>query len=289
MDEKLRAMDRLEIETSALSHGLPLGPEVLPPDEADDWAMRINDNLAAIVESHPGKFVGFGSLGFGDVRRCVAEVDRCVNELGFKGFQVFSNIGRKMLDAPELQPVFTRIADLGVPVHLHPTIPLNAAGMDSASLYLALGFPYDSSLNTIHLIQSGFFDRVPHFKLIVAHAGGLIPYLQGRIETYNLPSLLVADAPSLDQPLGHYLKMLYVDTVCYHVEALQCCYRMIGASHMLYGTDHPFGAFQSAASLVEQLDCPGSDRELIYHGNAERLLGLETRSPVSEGPLEQRG
>jgi len=44
---------------------------------------------------------------------------------------------------------------------------------------------------------------------------------------------------------------------------------------MLYGTDHPFGRYDLAAELVEHLSCPASDRELIYHGNAERLLNLK--------------
>jgi hypothetical protein len=49
----------------------------------------------------------------------------------------------------------------------------------------------------------------------------------------------------------------------------------MGADHLLYGTDHPFARCDVAAELIEQLDCPASDRELIYHGNAERLLRLQ--------------
>jgi len=70
-----------------------------------------------------------------------------------------------------------------------------------------------------------------------------------------------------------YLDKLYVDTVCYHPEALECCYRLLGAERLLYGTDHPFAAFDLAASMVERLDCSEAERELIYHGNAERLFG----------------
>jgi predicted TIM-barrel fold metal-dependent hydrolase len=61
----------------------------------------------------------------------------------------------------------------------------------------------------------------------------------------------------------------------YHLEALECCYKVLGAKRMLNGTDHPFGRYDVAAELVEQLSCPASDRELIYHGNAERLLNLK--------------
>ena len=70
------------------------------------------------------------------------------------------------------------------------------------------------------------------------------------------------------------LANLYVDTVCYHHEALACCYQVLGAGHLLFGTDHPFGAYQVPAELVDRLDCSSSHRDMIYHGNAERLLSL---------------
>jgi predicted TIM-barrel fold metal-dependent hydrolase len=63
--------------------------------------MRINDELARIVAAYPGKFVGFGTIGFGDPHRAIAEIDRCVNQLGLKGLQIFSNIAGKTLDTPE--------------------------------------------------------------------------------------------------------------------------------------------------------------------------------------------
>ena len=63
-------------------------------------------------------------------------------------------------------------------------------------------------------------------------------------------------------------------TVCYHHEALACCYQVLGAEHLLFGTDHPFGAYQVPAELLDRLDCPSSHRDMIYHGNAERVLSL---------------
>jgi len=257
-----------------LSHGFPFGADVLGGREADYWAQRINDHLAGIIDRYPGKFVGFGSIGFGDCQQSIAEVDRCIQKLGFKGLQVFSNIGNKVLDSSEFMPILKHIGMLGVPIHLHPAIPLNRIGLDSANLFLPLGFPYDSSLNTLRLIQSGLFDETPDLKLIVAHVGGVIPYLWGRIGTYSAPSPLVPDAPRLAHPLDHYLRRLYVDTVCYNVEALKCCYEVMGAEHLLYGTDHPFGRYDVAAELVQQLNCPAHDRDLIHHGNAARLLNL---------------
>jgi aminocarboxymuconate-semialdehyde decarboxylase len=129
-----------------------------------------------------------GSIGFGDCQRSIAEVDRCVRQLGFRGFQVFSNVCNKLLDSSEFIPVLKHIERLGVPIHLHPAIPLNPIGLSTASLFISLGFPYDNSLSAVRLIQSGLFDETPDLKLIVAHIGGAIPYLTGRIESYATPS-----------------------------------------------------------------------------------------------------
>jgi hypothetical protein len=74
MDAKLRDLEAMDIAVSVLSHGLPIGPDVLGGAEADDWAMRINDDLARIVAAYPGKFVGFGTIGFGNPQRAIAEV-----------------------------------------------------------------------------------------------------------------------------------------------------------------------------------------------------------------------
>ena len=266
-------MEDLRIDVASLSHGIPFGPEVLGGREADEWAMRINDNLAGIIAEYPAKFVGLGSIGFGDPQRSMAEVERC-RQLGFSGFQVFSNISNHLLDSPEFLAVLKHIGKLGMPVHLHPAIPLNRFGLDSPSLFLPLGFPYDTSLSVLRLIQSGLFDEASDLKLIVAHIGGVIPYLAGRIETYSGPSPIVPGT-SLKHPIGHYLSKLYVDTVCYHIEALECCWKVMGPTQMLYGTDHPFGHYEVVTELIEQLDCSEADRELIYHRNAERLLNLK--------------
>jgi len=275
MEEKLRDMEEMKIDVAVLSHGIPFGPDVLDGQEADDWAKRINDNLAEIIDRYPGKFVGFGSIGFGDCQQSIAEVDHCIKKLGFKGIQVFSNVCNKLLDSSEFAPVLKHIGMLGVPIHLHPAIPLNRVGLESASQFLSLGFPYDTSLNTFRLIHSGLLDETPDLKLIVAHIGGVLPYLIGRIETYSAPSRLFLNASLLKYPIEHYLHKLYVDTVCYHIEALECCYKVIGAEQMLYGTDHPFGRYDVPAELVEQLNCSPYERELIYHRNAERLLNAE--------------
>ena len=272
IEDKLRDMDRMSADVSLLTHGIP-GPEFLPPDEADDWASRINDYIASIVEQYPGKFIGCGSIGFGDPQRSIAEVDRCVNELGFKGFQLFSNTNQKVLDSPEFIPVYRRIAQLGVPLNMHPTAPLNMVGMAGTPLVPGMGFLYDTSLGTMRLIASGLFDQEPDLNLIVPHVGGILPYLRGRCGR-AVDNGVALGQYSLQNSAQYYLDRIYVDTVAHSLDALEFCYQHTSAERILYGTDHPFANYIGVSDLVEQLRCTAAEREMIYHGNAERLLKL---------------
>jgi len=134
-----------------------------------------------------------------------------------------------------------RCSSLFSPLQAYFPLKGSATMPSNTSLFIALGFPYDSSLNVVRLIQSGLFDEVPDLKVIVSHVGGVLPYLLGRLEVYTAPSPLTPGPSNLLHPLGHYVRNLYVDTVCYHPAALACCHAVMGAQHMLYGTDHPFG------------------------------------------------
>ena len=262
VEAKLAAMDAMGVDFSVLSHGIP-GPELLGGADADDWAVRINDFLARVVEEYPGKFAAFGSLGFGDPDRTIAEAERCVRDLGFRGFQIFSNTLRKPLDAPEFLPVYRAVAALGVPLNMHPTSPLNVTAIDGA-LMPGMGFIYDTSLATVRLIQSGIFDDEPGFELIVPHVGGVLPYLGGRIR---------ASVAGEVRPVSDYFRRIYVDTVAHDDAALAHCHRVMGADRMLLGTDHPFGDGRHIG-MVDRLACTDAEREAIAHGNAERLLRL---------------
>jgi predicted TIM-barrel fold metal-dependent hydrolase len=266
VEAKLKSMDDMGLDVAVLTHGIP-GPELLGGGEADDWASRINDFLAATVERYPDKFVAMGSIGFGSPERSIAEVNRCVNELGFKGFQLFSNNNQKVLDSPEFMPVYRRIAELGVPMNMHPTAPLNTVGIDAFPMISGMGFIYDTSLGAVRMLRSGLFDDSPDFRLIVPHVGGILPYLGGRLGP------TIESSPHTSNPAKHYLDKLYVDTIGHSQEALDMCYKVVGADKMLLGTDHPFGDGRHIG-MVDRLDCTDEEREAIYHGNAERLLGL---------------
>ena len=277
VNQKLRDMEDLGIAVSVLSHGMP-GPELLGSPEADSWASRINDHLAEVMQTHPGKFEAWATLGWHSTEHTIAEIDRCVKQLGFKGVYLFSNINQKTVDSKEFWPVYRHIESLGVPINMHPTAPINMNGIDHRPLVPGMAFMFDTALATVRLVMSGIFQEYSDLKLIVPHTGGFIPFIRGRvgrmIDEWTSPE----DWVNLDQSSQFYFDKLYVDTVAHSPAALEYCYKMFGADRLLYGTDHPFGhpGFQRFNDMVYELECSESDRELINSGNARRLLGLGT-------------
>ena len=276
VDQKLRDMEDLGIGVSVLSHGMP-GPELLGSPEADAWASRINDHLAEVMQAHPGKFEAWATLGWHSTEQTIAEIDRCVNQLGFKGVYLFSNINQRTADSREFWPVYKYVHDLGVPVNMHPTAPINMNGIDHRPLVPGMAFMFDTALATVRMVMSGIFQEYPDLKLIVPHTGGFVPFIRGRvgrmIDEWTSPD----DWIDLEQSSQFYFDKLYVDTVSHSPAALEYCYKVFGADRLLYGTDHPFGHpdFQRFNDMVDELACSEADRELINEGNARRLLGLD--------------
>ena len=276
VDQKLRDMEDLGIGISVLSHGMP-GPELLGSPEADAWAARINDHLAGVMQDHPGKFEAWATLGWHSIEQTIAEVDRCVNQLGFKGIYLFSNINQRTADSREFWPVYQYVHDLGIPINMHPTAPINMNGIDHRPLVPGMAFMFDTALATVRMVMSGLFQEYPGLQLIVPHTGGFVPFIRGRvgrmIDEWTSPDGWI----DLEQSSQFYFDKLYVDTVAHSPAALEYCYQMFGADRLLYGTDHPFGHpdFQRFNDMVDGLACSRADRYQINEGNARRLLGLE--------------
>ena len=270
VEAKLAAMDAAGIDLAVLSHGLP-GPHVLGGAQADHWAAQINDELAALTAAHPGRLAGWASLGFGDTAQTIAEVDRCLDELGLAGFQVWSNLDGRSLDDLSVMPVLEHIADRGAAIHLHPAPPPEQQGLASTTM-LGFAFPVDTSLAVLRLIGAGLFDRDP--VIIAAHLGGVLPWLRERIGLWDhaIPSLPGQPPPA--RPTGGYLDRLFVDTVGYGLAPLEYCFAGLGADRMLFGSDHPYARPSLPQDLVEHLPCTQAEREQILSGNARRLLRL---------------
>ncbi len=268
MDHKLADMDALGIDLALLSASIP-GPELLGGKQADRTARMLNDELAEIVARHPNRFRGYATLGFGDIDETLKELDRCIGELGFVGLQVFSNIRAQPLDAPQFRAVFARMAELGRPIFVHPTAPLNRNYMGDVLPLSSLGFMVDTTLAAMRLAMAGMLEQYATAPVIIAHVGGTLPMMIPRLQ-----GSLITHPHNGGDPVA-WLRRLYLDTVAHEAGPLRWGYETVGADHLLFGTDHAFGRWaEHATAAFAGLQCSDDERELIAHGNAERLFRL---------------
>jgi aminocarboxymuconate-semialdehyde decarboxylase len=150
--------------------------------------------------------------------------------------------------------------------------------MDPYSLRSICGNPADTTLSVTYMMYTGVFDRFPNLKLALLHGGGYVPYHLGRLDQ-GMTRASGSSAIPAKQPPSKYLKNLYFDNLVYRVETVEYLKRMVGADHIMVGTDYPFDLGDwMAAEKIEQMTCTDAEREAMLHRNARKLL----RIPVNQ-------
>lgn len=266
---KLETMDKNGVDVQVLSLNVP-GPELIRGPEADEIARIAHDGLAEIIRKHPDRFWGIATLGLHDMDASLRELDRALTALGFKGVQLFSNVGGRPLEDPFLHPFYARCQELNLPIFLHPTVPVVEAAMPVYHLTAMVGFLFDTTLAALRLILSGTLEKFPRLTFVLPHVGSTIPYLLGRID--HLTGALPGGRQHITQAPSEYFKRFYVDSVSSFQPAIDYCYRLTGADRILFGTDYPWVPVELSARLVEGMPISAEERERIYSGNALRLL-----------------
>ncbi len=279
IDRRLADMDRMGIDMQAVSP-VPLQYYYgLPPELGRTAARLINDEIAAVAAAHPERFVGLGGLPMQDPQMAVAELERVVGELGFKGIELCTNVNGEELSHERFRGVFAKAEELDALIFLHPNGFSDGARLSDHYFINVIGNPLDSTVAVSHLIFDGVLDRFPKLKICVAHGGGFLPAYSGRID--HAHAAREDCRRCIDESPGHYLRRLYFDTVVFTEHQLEYLTGLYGSDHIVLGTDYPFdmgmydpvGFVNGAAALTD------ADKEAIVGGNAARLLGIESRRP----------
>lgn len=267
----LESMDAAGIDMQVLSINIP-GAEVGEHDLSIAIAQKANDDYADIVSRYPERFTAFATLPLSDTDAALREAERAIGQLGFTGVMFFSNIYGMHLSDRKLWPIYAFLEQQDIPMYIHPTKPLVAPFVEDYGLEAMVGYLYDTSLAALKMILSGVFETYPNLKVIMPHAGGVLPYLAKRLD--HQAQLNPQANEHITMPPSEYLKKLYLDTVCLSTPSLQLACDLVGADHILFATDYPFVPIQVSLDVVDGLRVGEQERELIYCGNAQKLLKL---------------
>jgi gamma-resorcylate decarboxylase len=280
---RLEEMDAAGVGYALLSLTAPGIQAELDPQRAIVHARQVNDALANIVADQPARYGGFATLPLQDPQAAIAELERCVTQLGFPGVMLngFTNIGDAetgwYYDHDRFLPFWERAEALHVPVYLHPRNPLPAnLGIYEGHPELigaVWGFTVETATHALRLMTSGLFDRFPRLTVILGHLGETLPFSMWRIEhriTY------MGDQRKFRKPLGDYLRTNFYVTTSgnFHTLALNTTLAEIGAAHVLFSIDYPYESMREAADWFDNAPISEEDRWKIGRGNAEKLFSL---------------
>jgi len=272
IDGKIRDMDSAGIDISILSMNMP-GPDMLAPELRIEGAKVCNDFIAGVIQKYPDRFSGLACLPWQDTTAAVAEIDRAVDDLDLKGVVLYSHIGGDPVDSPVYDPVYQHAEKRGMPIVLHPTVPVWGEHVKDHSMIPMVGLMVDHSFAMLRLILGGVLERYPKLQVVQPHAGGVLPYLWGRI--VNQTEIMGRGMENISRSLDHYYKRVYLDTVSPSPLALRFAYDFAGCERLLFGSDHPWVSIDTFTRLVEDMRIPQKHKARIFGLNAQKLFRLE--------------
>jgi aminocarboxymuconate-semialdehyde decarboxylase len=291
LDVRFRAMDKYPDVVQLLTIAGPNVESAVDPADAVICARIANDELAELVSTHPDRFAGAAAcLPMSDVDAALKEAERALDELRFRGVEVFTDIRGKPLDSPEFLPLFEMMASRNLPILLHPRRSNTTADYlgESASRYLVytnFGWPYETSMAMARLAFGGVLEKYPTLKIVTHHAGGMIPYFHRRVElSWDFNEMRMGyrfDGQRLTKSPVEYYRMFYCDTAIQgNTPALMCAYEFFGEDHVLFATDAPYDnqmgerVCRETIAGVEAMDIDAAAKRKIFEGNARRLFRL---------------
>ncbi|KAI9667197.1 MAG: hypothetical protein M1821_000010 [Bathelium mastoideum] len=246
---KIAFMDKHNIETSIISLANPW-LDFLPSSEATEVARRVNDDINAMCADHPGRLFAFGTLPLSaPTEQIVIEIQRLQTLQHVRGVIMGTSGLGSGLDDPTLDIVYEALEQTDFLIFLHPHygLPTSVYGSRASDyghvLPLALGFPLETTIAVTRMLLSGVFERFPRLRVLLAHSGGALPFLAGRIESCVLHDRHLAEAGKLNDRRKIWDVLndnIYLDAVIYSKVGLQSAVAAGGIDRLMFGTDHPF-------------------------------------------------
>jgi len=258
----------------------PPPPLIAAPGHAADvtLARALNASTAKLVADGEGLLAGLAVPAVGEPERAASELRAEVEKYGFQGVMLPSSAGHRPLDDLAFGPLFTVIEEMQLFTFMHPTGSYLSAGLHEFTLPIVIGWPTETAVAVTRLIFSGTLRRHPRLKLVLAHGGGTLPYLLGRLDlAYSAPHHEANPAcrAHIDRPPSHYLRQLYFDSAVLNPKTLEYLIDEMGADRVLFGSDFPYeiGDADGAIALSSLKNAASDVRGAILSGNAKRLLG----------------
>ncbi|MBI3757994.1 MAG: amidohydrolase, partial [Deltaproteobacteria bacterium] len=274
IEKILQEQDRAGVNVIALSPWSSLFNYDQPVQDARKNCHAYNLAIANGVRDYPARLAGLGCVPLQDARAAADETRALITDLNLRGVEIGSNVNGTYLGDEKFFPFWETVAELDAFVFIHPVPGLGGALMKEYELGNLYGNPAETGLTTASLIFNGVLERFPNLKILLAHGGGALPYLIGRFD-HGWNARPAAKKSRIPRAPSTYLKQFFFDTILFSADALRYLVQLVGAEHVVVGTDYPFDmGYENPRAIVDALGLSRAESEMILHQNAARLLKI---------------
>ncbi|HXJ32409.1 MAG TPA: amidohydrolase family protein [Candidatus Eisenbacteria bacterium] len=285
---RLRVLDEEGIDVAVLYGGLALSLPAIHDPELAVWHCRIyNDWIASFCATNPGRLVGAAALPLQDPVAAIAEARRAVGELGLRAAFTRPNPTNpcaRPLFAPALEPIWSALEELGIPLAFHPAglwdMPGTSramAGLMAPGTHHAVILFFDQYMTLANLVYAGVLERHPRLTIgVLECGGGWLPHWMDRLdeftESYGWQLLGLSMKPS-----EYVRRQVYVsfDPGEHTMSALG---PLIGEDAMIWASDFPHSDAKYPGVVRElrehTADMTPAARVKLLGTNALRLYGI---------------
>ena len=259
-----------------LSPWILLVPVLADSAEAARICRLQNESLAQSAADHPGRVYALGAVPLQDPAGSVAELEYLMQLPGLHGVEVPASVAGRYLGDERFARFWAAAADTGAVVFVHPTTRgLGVPALDGHYLWNAVGNPLETTIAAAQLVLAGVLDRHPALTVLLAHGGGALPALRGRLRraVEVRPGARTDCAGDVDAAI----RRLYFDSLTHDRAVLADLISFAGADHVLLGSDRPFDmGSDHPADDIRSLGLDPQAQHQLLGGNAGRLLKITT-------------
>jgi aminocarboxymuconate-semialdehyde decarboxylase len=235
-------------------------------------ARRVNEYTADLVAKRPDRFGNFATLPVPDVDGALRELEHALDTLRADGVILLANYSGKYLGDAAFEPLWAELDRRQAVVFVHPgqpPLPI-VAGVAGA----LVDYPFDTTRTAVQLVLNGVVDRYRGARIILAHAGGFLPYASHRFA--ELARVFRPDAANPAEILASFQRFYFDTALSSGPAALPSLKAFAGSGRILFGSDFPYAPAGIGASFTAKLDAydglTADEHGAISHRNAWTLF-----------------
>jgi aminocarboxymuconate-semialdehyde decarboxylase len=270
VNERIAMMDAMGVDVQVLSSSLVHQCSYwAAPAESLRLERMFNDRMAQVVRDNPRRFIGLGGVPLHAPAMAVAELVRCMTELGLAGVGISTMAGDVEIGDPKLRPFWAKAEELGAVVYIHPAGNADPR-FQRFHLWNSIGQNFEEAMAIASIMYEGILDTFPDLKICISHGGGYMPLALGRIARNYLEK--PSTRANMSRSPAEYLRMLYYDSCVYEPEVLAHLVDRVGADRVILGSDYPVGEMKPV-EFVNSAPLSEADKRKIIASNATALFG----------------